>query len=113
MAAAAVQAHLGHGDSLGSCNAGARLGVSADEEIKLASHIAVYPNPAPEKFYITMPKLEANAAITLYNARGEVVRTARFASAKQEVSLKGLAAGVYLVNIRNGKQIIVRKIIKY
>ncbi|MGX5854250.1 polysaccharide lyase family 8 super-sandwich domain-containing protein [Dyadobacter jiangsuensis] len=113
VAAAAVQAHLGHGDSLGSCNAGARLGVSTDEEIKRASHIAVYPNPAPETFYVTMPKLEANAAITLYNARGEVVRTARFVSAKQEVSLKGLAAGVYLVNIRNGKQIIVRKIIKY
>lgn len=115
IASDAVQAHLDHGDKLGSCAAGARVGVPMNDlsEVDHKFKVVAYPNPVSDKLHIAVPKLEANATILVYNARGEIVRSFRFAADKQEVSLKGLTPGVYFVNVRNGNQTVVKKIVKY
>lgn len=115
VASDAVQSHLDHGDKLGSCGAGARMAVPVNEinEVDSKFKVAAYPNPVSERLYIAVPKLEANAMALVCNVRGELVRSVRFTSEKQEISLKGLMPGAYFVNIRNGHQTITKKIVKY
>lgn len=110
-----VPAHLSHGDKLGSCNAGARMAVpvSSSDEAKAAMNVTAYPNPASDKLHVAVPDLKANAKILVYNASGVLVRTLRVTTEKQEVPLKGLAPGIYFLNVQNGNQTIVKKIVKH
>jgi hypothetical protein len=114
VAAAAVQEHLDHGDYLGACPTSsvalAREG-SALEEANDYS-VVVYPNPASEVLNIKLSKLEAGATIQLYHANGAMVLSQRLTNATQAISLKGLAAGMYYVQVRNGNQQMSQKIIK-
>jgi fibronectin type 3 domain-containing protein/regulation of enolase protein 1 (concanavalin A-like superfamily) len=114
VASAAVQEHLDHGDHLGACPissvALAREG-SALEEANGYS-VVVYPNPVSEVVTIKLSKLEAGATLQLYHANGAMVLSQRLTNATQAISLKGLAAGMYYVQVRNGNQQISQKIIK-
>jgi hypothetical protein len=114
VASAAVQEHLDHGDHLGACPTSsvalAREG-SVLEEANGYS-VVVYPNPASEVVNINVSKLEAGATVQLYHANGAMVLSQRLTNATQAISLKGLAAGMYYVQVRNGNQQMSQKIIK-
>ncbi|MCU7550226.1 RICIN domain-containing protein [Chitinophagaceae bacterium LB-8] len=114
VASAAVQDHLNHGDHLGGCTSSsvalAREG-SVLEEVTNYS-VVVYPNPTSEVATIKVSKLEAGATVQLYHANGAMVLSQRLTNATQAISLKGLAAGIYYVQVRNGNQQMYQKIIK-
>jgi hypothetical protein len=57
------------------------------------SELFIYPNPAKEK--VTIEGIEATE-VEVYNALGQLVKTVRDAN---EISVAGLAEGVYLVRI--------------
>lgn len=115
VASDAIQAHLAHGDKLGSCTAGARTGVRTNDldEAEGTFNVTAYPNPVSEKLHIAVPNPDANGKVVISKANGEVIRSVRLNSAKQELSLKGLLPGVYFINIQNGNQTVVKKIVKY
>lgn len=110
----AVQAHLDHGDKLGSCGITASNAAAWNltNEATVAYNVSVYPNPVQDNLYIKVDKQGSDAMIQVYNALGDRVRSVRLITGKQEVSLKGLAAGIYFVNIQNGGQIVRKKIVK-
>ena len=79
---------------------------------ELKDAVVIYPNPVVHTLNIRVSKLEAGATITLFNGNGSMVRTYRLNSLNQIVSLKELAAGIYYVQVRNGVQLVTRKVIK-
>ena len=70
--------------------------------------ISVYPNPAME--IVTIDGVEASE-VQVYNALGQLVKTVRDAN---EISVAGLAEGVYLVRIMDieGKNHVTRVAVK-
>ena len=65
------------------------------EETVENEHVVLYPNPAKEK--VSIEGVEAKEVL-VYNTLGQVVKSVRNSN---EVSLKGLAQGVYMVRIRD------------
>ncbi|HSK13271.1 MAG TPA: T9SS type A sorting domain-containing protein, partial [Phnomibacter sp.] len=111
---AAVQEHLDHGDNLGSCalkentNAtGSAAGISLNN-----MPVLVYPNPVADRLNIVLNKIEPNATGDLYNAMGQRVLSVRIGSNRQQVSVRGLAAGTYFLIVTNGKETSKMVIIK-
>ncbi len=70
------------------------VGFGENEE----SSLAVYPNPARDR--IRIEGLEANSEVQVFNALGELVKTARV-SADNEIGIGELASGLYLVRCGN------------
>lgn len=110
IASAAVQDHLNHGDHLGDCTAAARQSMDATDIP--SNSIFIYPNPAGEVVNIRLGKLEAGATVQLFNINGMLVISLRLTNTTQTISLKGLAAGLYHVQIRNGDQLVNKKVVK-
>jgi hypothetical protein len=106
----AVQEHLSHGDTLGECGMGGRTNNNtgnSGEQI-----ILVYPNPVQDILNISVKTLDANASVQVYNSLGMLVRTTKLASTNQSISFNGLAAGMYFVHVKNGSELIKKKIVK-
>jgi PKD repeat protein len=75
--------------------------------------VFIYPNPAKEKIMINTPgKVPAN--ISLFNAQGILVKQKQSKSQTQlkQLSLKGIAEGVYFVVIRLEGKVFHKKITK-
>lgn len=70
------------------------VGVDENEQ----ANILVYPNPAKESIRIL--GIEANSEIAIYNVLGELVKVTT-ASADEEIGIRNLAPGLYLVRCGN------------
>lgn len=78
---------------------------SVDDEKFLA--ISVYPNPAKDKLFILgLPK---PSKVSIYNVLGKLVFSK---TTSNEVDLRGLQSGVYIVKIMNQQKETTRKFIK-
>ena len=110
VASGAVQAHLNHGDYLGSCNDAARQAMNAANGN--ASVITVYPNPVSDMLTIQLGALNTGAVMELYNASGVLVQTERLIKSTTALSVKILPAGLYYVRIKNGETTVTHKIVK-
>ncbi len=70
----------------------------------------VYPNPAHDVFNINAPT--TIEAATLTNLLGQTVREFSFnASQRVELNVKGLDAGIYLLQLRSGNKISTTKVV--
>lgn len=76
------------------------------------STLNVYPNPAHEFVQITFGQAEA-AAFTLTDLQGKIMLAAPVSDEVQKVSLQGLPAGTYLLNVTNGGQSATKRIVKH
>jgi hypothetical protein len=71
------------------------------------SRVVVYPNPA--KDYLVISGLDGNATAEVFTITGQLIQRIEF---ENEIKLNlNCKAGVYLVKITNGSQIITKKII--
>jgi uncharacterized repeat protein (TIGR02543 family) len=61
-------------------------------------NLVVYPNPAKESIRIL--GIEANTSVAIYNSLGELVKVVS-ASENQEINVRDLAAGLYMVHFGN------------
>jgi uncharacterized repeat protein (TIGR02543 family) len=69
-------------------------GVGENEQ----SMFVIYPNPAKESIFIS--GLEANSMVEFYNSIGELVKVVS-ASSDQEINIRDLASGLYMVRCGN------------
>jgi hypothetical protein len=114
-----VQSHLNHGDKLGTCTTTASISTSsislkgdiAAEEIN-ATNMVMYPNPVKDVLNIKLGSLETGATVQVYNATGALLINQRLTNTTQAISLKGLASGVYYVQVYNGGKITTEKVLK-
>ncbi len=106
-----VQDHLNHGDYLGDCAvAAARVNTNIAE--LTGNIVLLYPNPVSDVVNIKLGKLETGATVQLFNANGALVLHQRLVNNTQSISLRGLAAGFYYVQIINGAQLVNKKVMK-
>ena len=61
-------------------------------------NLVVYPNPAKESIRIL--GIEANTSVAIYNSLGELVKVVS-ASENQEINVRDLAAGLYMLHFGN------------
>ena len=114
VASSSVQAHLDHGDKLGSCNSSISSVVAAGLELEQPTSykVVLYPNPASDILNIQVSKLEAGATIRVFNLAGVEVLSQRLTQTLQTISVSTLQPGVYVVQITNGTQVTREKVIK-
>ncbi|MBC6606229.1 PQQ-dependent sugar dehydrogenase [Hymenobacter sp. BT188] len=76
--------------------------------------LGLWPNPARQTVAVRLPTAPTSAtSATIHDALGRVVRTAKFAPQQAELnlSLAGLRAGVYVVQVRNATEQYARRLI--
>ncbi|SHG14351.1 ABC-type hemin transport system, substrate-binding protein [Flavobacterium fluvii] len=111
VAQSAVQAHLDHGDKLGSCDGTSKMAVK--EEATNSSNFTVYPNPVQDNFNVGISsKLDPNATIGIYNIYGYKIRQVRFTAVPQNVYAGDLPSGNYIIVIQNGVETFRSTIVK-
>lgn len=121
VAPSAVAAHLAHGDQLGDCHSHHKGEKSSDLEAEsadthqgkldavaatLVGQMKVHPNPTTGKFYVELPKEIAGGEACILDMSGKTVRKVQFNPyARLEFDLADIAAGVYMVQVKNGNDI--------
>ncbi|HRO43682.1 MAG TPA: T9SS type A sorting domain-containing protein, partial [Flavipsychrobacter sp.] len=67
--------------------------------------ITAYPNPVNDVLTVRIAGARSSdATISVSDAMGRVVKSSAVTSEKHEISLKGLAAGIYIVKYADAKQ---------
>ena len=113
VSSSSVQAHLNHGDKLGSCTVAGKQtskNLITDEDITEA--VVVYPNPVSSDLNIKLNEVHTAAKLELFNALGIKLRSQALINTLEVMPLEGLATGIYSLYITNGTEITVKKIIK-
>jgi len=71
--------------------------------------IYIYPNPATNNLIIESPQ---QAIINIINIQGQIIRTLAITGSKTNVDVSTLLSGVYIVEVRTGNGVDVRKFVK-
>lgn len=88
------------------------MGVGLEEDVLLNS-VKVGPNPATSFVNVAFENIEGEFTLTLTDISGRTISVENvnvFGAANHTLSVEGLAAGVYMLNINNGKASITQKI---
>ncbi|GAB2857405.1 T9SS type A sorting domain-containing protein [Hymenobacter ruber] len=95
----------------------AALTTTATTSALSSSDFALYPNPAHGTSTLTLPALPGTttATLTLRDAMGRALRTFTVtlptAGLRQEMSLAGLPAGIYAVQVQAGRNTAARRLV--
>ncbi|MGH1337706.1 MAG: T9SS type A sorting domain-containing protein [Aureispira sp.] len=89
------------------------LGVNT---INLANSFKVFPNPAQDQLSIQLDLPQtADVTVVLYNATGQVLQQLQRNGVNKEsleLDLSSYGAGLYLVALKTGEQVITKKVVK-
>jgi plastocyanin len=71
-----------------------------------SGRLSVYPNPVQDQLTVTLPKLSAEAQLTIYDSRGVQVLGQHVAAGQTEalVQVGRLGAGIYRLQLASGSQ---------
>ena len=79
----------------------------------LKDGVSVYPNPTSGIATIHLSKLESKIQVIVENLNGIVLFSTESQNAESiDVNLSSLNSGLYILKIKNGDKLIVRKILK-
>jgi glycosidase len=85
--------------------------VITSREDEMEKTVFVYPNPSNSKISIYMYGLKGGT-VSLLNSLGQTIGTVTARDDQEELDLASLKPGYYLLQIRTGKSMIVKRIIK-
>ena len=90
--------------------------VLGTRDAALAAAVGLYPNPAHGAFALTVPAGPLGAATaTLHNTLGQAVLTRRLglpaAGGTAEFDVRGLAPGVYTLQLLTGETLVVKRVV--
>ncbi|MBL1280400.1 MAG: T9SS type A sorting domain-containing protein [Fluviicola sp.] len=72
----------------------------------------VYPNPTKGAVKVSLSEAVNNATVTVYSVAGNVVSSAVVSGTQFEISLEGLTSGLYIMELSNGSEKGVYRIVK-
>lgn len=88
----------------------------AEEQENSASNdeIVVYPNPNNGGFKLVMPEnnIQANACFEIYDVEGQYVTGGILHQIETDIDIGNEPAGVYLLRIVNGEDVILKIVVK-
>ncbi|RMB63824.1 T9SS C-terminal target domain-containing protein [Dokdonia sinensis] len=89
------------------------LGVS--EQVLFEKRIQLFPNPATDSVTIKTSNDDVIQHLEIYDTNGKHVKQVGFtgSNAQETVDVSGLAKGVYMVKISNGKTSTIKKLVVY
>lgn len=91
---------------------GTCIGTSVASLNAMNSDVSVYPNPASSTVKVNVENVHENATVEVLNAIGQVVISAKeINGASTELNVSGLAKGVYVVKLSNGKEVSNTKLV--
>lgn len=117
VASTAVQAHLNHGDNLGSCPSKTSTVVSGTEALELnVSGISVYPNPSTGQFTVQLNGLKATTAtVVIMDLNEKVIErkvvTIMGGSQLMKFSLANHSQGVYIIKVVGADGVKIAKVV--
>lgn len=113
IASAAVHEHLDHGDHLGGCAASiARIDTENESAEAIKRKVIVYPNPVTEELNVKVSGVEAGSVVKMYNQNGALIKTMLVTGTTEVISVRGLPAGLYYLQIKSRGVLITKKIVK-
>lgn len=74
--------------------------------------VIVYPNPVTTLLNIKVNEVHSDATIELYNSLGMKVHSQTLKNTSEVLYVDKLPSGMYLLNIKNGTEITLKKILK-
>ncbi|MFD2162218.1 discoidin domain-containing protein [Paradesertivirga mongoliensis] len=77
-----------------------------------SNSLSVYPNPVGLEFQVSVSKLQPGATLDLYNSAGILMRSLPLSKSTERISTQGFIPGLYLLVIKNGDEVTVKKILK-
>ena len=80
-------------------------------ESDIENIISIYPNPCNEKLVIESYEYQ-NTLVEIFNIQGQLVQSVLLQSFQTILPISQLAKGVYLVQVKNKKGVMVKKIVK-
>lgn len=87
-------------------------GLNSQSEINVGEGPILFPNPAKEELQVYVPELKGDASFSIQNIQGQILQKGSLV--KQEVShvsLAGYKAGVYIIRIQKGSEIVSKKFV--
>ncbi|MCW3105017.1 MAG: hypothetical protein JWO09_3457 [Bacteroidetes bacterium] len=84
--------------------------VGIGESTASATELSLYPNPANEQFFIESSAQDAT--VEIFTINGQLVYSQKIQSAKTAINIEDLSGGVYFVQVKSAKELIVKKLIK-
>lgn len=69
-------------------------------EINYTNSFDVYPNPTNGIFTINQSNILANTMITVYDALGNMIHTAKMNQSNQKIDLSFVPKGIYFLKIK-------------
>ncbi len=89
-----------------------KVSYSPVRSLSLAVAMQVYPNPASEQLIIEIPATANHFQLSLLSPQGQLVRHQLLSTGVVKIPLTGVAAGIYMVKISDGKtQILHERIV--
>lgn len=85
---------------------------AAAEEITLARRIQVYPVPSKDEVTITLPEFTQKTQIVVTDLTGKTYYTGTASGSVHKLHINKYPAGIYVVQLINGNQKIIKRIVK-
>jgi len=83
-----------------------------DENISAGENVKIFSNPANDFISFSVPEKNPNNTTSVFDVTGkEVVKSFVSKTARTEIPATELADGIYFLNIRNGENLRVKKIV--
>jgi len=87
-------------------------GLNSQAEISLGSGPILFPNPAKEELQVYVPELSGEAQFMIQNIQGQTIEIGQLQKHEvSHVSLAGFDAGIYIIRIQKGSEIVSKKFI--
>lgn len=113
VASSSIQDHLGHGDHLGNCAATvARIDTENSSAEVSSGQVIVYPNPVTDELNIQVSGVGAGSVVKMYDQNGVQVKTLFVRKTSEAISVRGLPAGMYYLQIKTRGVLITKKFVK-
>lgn len=78
---------------------------------ELTEELNVYPNPTLDELNISVA-IEDNAVAQIYNYNGALIRTIKLEEELTTINISELAAGIYIIKVDSGDEVMIKRIIK-
>ncbi len=84
------------------------------DNLNMEDMLSIYPNPSAGAFTVKFEgNLATDASITILNAQGQVIQTIaspEFQNGELAINITGSSAGMYIVRVQSGDQIVNKKV---